>query len=290
MSPPSGSRPVLPQLRIWWAASGPVSLMRLQLEPDGHHDITPPPQRDGFALIVQLQDFADHTLWRDGRVAHEGGHARGTVSIADMNQEIRCEHRSACDNLRFVVDRLALDEWARQEGLTTTALSPQVGLADPALYSLSQAIAPCLSPRDDRPLRQLFIDQIVLAALTHITLVHGQARPLAKPVTLSAYQAGLAMGYLADHAAGRLNLSTIADECGLPAATFVAAFRASIGVSPRQWVLNHRLERATGLLLRGGDVEAIARGCGFSDGTALFRAYGRRAGALSQVRKSQRLN
>jgi AraC-like DNA-binding protein len=264
--------------------------MRLQLASDCRHETKPPPQRDGFALIMQLQDFADHTLWRDGRVAHDGGHARGTVSIADMNQQIRCEHRSACDNLRFVVDRAALDEWARQEGLTRTALSPQLGLADPALHSLSQALAPSLAPSDERPLRQLFIDQIVLAALTHITLVHGQAQPLARPATLSAHQAGLATGYLADHAAGPLDLSTIADECGLPASTFVAAFQASIGVSPRQWVLNHRLERATGLLLRGGDVEAIARGCGFSNSKALLSAYGRRAGAFSQAQKRRRLN
>lgn len=283
--PSSGEPPTL-----WLANSGPVSLMRLRLRNGADHNVPDPPLREGFGLIVQLQDFADHTLWRDGRVAHVGGHAKGTLSIADMARDIRCEHRSACDNLRFIVDRAALDEWAYQEGLGPTALSPQVGLPDPVLFSLAQAVAPCLSPRREPPLRQLFIDQIVQACLTHIALVHGGAAPR-PPLKLSPHEVGLAKAYLADLAPPRQGLATIAAACDLPRAGFVAAFKATVGITPRQWALNHQLDRASRLFLRGEEAEAVAQACGFRSARALLRSLARRSGlAMSPSNRVRNLH
>nr|WP_245726190.1 hypothetical protein [Pseudomonas jinjuensis] len=49
------------------------------------------PCADSFSVIVQFQDFAAHRLWRGKRLAFKGGHARESLSIAYLGDEVRCQ-------------------------------------------------------------------------------------------------------------------------------------------------------------------------------------------------------
>ena len=280
--------PAKPSPQIWTGSSGPAALMRLRVNAGGRFETPSPPPRDAVAFIVQLEDFADHTLWRDGRVAHKGGHAGATLSIADMTRRIRCEHRSSCDNFRFIVDRQALAEWSKQEGLTRVDFSVRLGLPDLTLFNLCQALAPTLAAIAPSPWQRLFLDQTVLAAMAHLAITHGGAAAVKPAQGLDARQLRLATEYLGDQAHDRLALDVVATLCGLPPGMFVSSFKAATGVAPQRWALNLRLERALAQLLDGQAPDLVAVQCGFANAEALFKAFARQAGVRAPRRRDPR--
>jgi AraC-like DNA-binding protein len=66
---------------------------------------------------------------------------------------------------------------------------------------------------------------------------------------------------------------------GMSAGHFSRAFRRSTGTSPRQWLIQRRIDAAMEMLRGGGDPLAeIALACGFSDQTHFTRTFTRIAG------------
>jgi transcriptional regulator GlxA family with amidase domain len=63
-----------------------------------------------------------------------------------------------------------------------------------------------------------------------------------------------------------VSLQSVAEACRLSVSHFARAFKASAGVSPYQWSISARIERARDLLAHSVmPVVGIARTCGFAD-------------------------
>jgi AraC-like DNA-binding protein len=75
-----------------------------------------------------------------------------------------------------------------------------------------------------------------------------------------------------------LALSDLASEAGLSVRQFCRAFRASTGMSPYQYVLRQRVERAQSLIAAGRPLAEIALLCGFADQSQLTRVFTRHLG------------
>jgi AraC family transcriptional regulator len=75
-------------------------------------------------------------------------------------------------------------------------------------------------------------------------------------------------------------MEDIAAACGLSHSWFSKRFRATFGISPRQWRLRSRLQCAS-MLLRDSrmSLAEIAETCGFSDQSHLTRVFTREMGA-----------
>ena len=79
--------------------------------------------------------------------------------------------------------------------------------------------------------------------------------------------------------AGPLTLATMADEAGLSPFHFAREFRRTVGVSPHQFVLRRRVDRAIALLARRNmTVARIAALTGFADDRHLARHMRRQTG------------
>ncbi len=89
-----------------------------------------------------------------------------------------------------------------------------------------------------------------------------------------------------------LNLETIAAQAFLSPFHFLRLFKQAFGVTPHQYVLELRLEKARQLLhTRRNDVPLarLALDCGFNDVSSFTKAYKRRFGILpSQDRPGSR--
>jgi len=116
----------------------------------------------------------------------------------------------------------------------------------------------------------------------HSSLGHKARRRTAretKPGGLSHRALKRATDYVGDNLSGELSLDEVASAAGYSRRHFSRAFKESTGLSPHQYVIRQRVERAKGLLL-GTDlpVGEVARACGFAHQSHLAhhfrRAYG----------------
>jgi AraC-like DNA-binding protein len=77
---------------------------------------------------------------------------------------------------------------------------------------------------------------------------------------------------------GRITLDELAAEAGVGVRQFCRAFRASTGLSPYQYVLDQRIERAQRLIASGSPLSQVTLLCGFGDQSQLTRVFTRRVG------------
>jgi AraC family transcriptional regulator len=81
-----------------------------------------------------------------------------------------------------------------------------------------------------------------------------------------------------------LTVASLARAVGLSPHHFSRAFRATFGMSPREWLLQQRIERATNRLLQSSDtVEQIAMSLGYRSGSQFSRMFRARIGMSPQT-------
>jgi AraC-like DNA-binding protein len=85
-----------------------------------------------------------------------------------------------------------------------------------------------------------------------------------------------------------LDVSTLAAELGVSREHFARAFTAATGLSPMQYLMQHRLRAVQDALRASGDsLEVIARACGFSGANYLCRAFRAHLGITPNAYRSQ---
>lgn len=238
----------------------------------------PIPPADAFSVIVQLQDFAAHRLWRQGRLVFRGGHVAGDVAITHLGDEWRCAHDAPFDNVRFLLPARTLDDLARETGQAPVERLrvPEDG-KDPVLLALTLALVSSLDPA--HAASPMFVEQLLLAFRTHLLQTYGgTAQAQARPGTLSAAQVRRAKAYLSSHPLQRLSIADVATACDLSRSHFSKAFKAATGQAPHQWVMQYRLAQVVALLRTDKPIAEIALVCGFADQSHLTRVFRRLMG------------
>ena len=90
--------------------------------------------------------------------------------------------------------------------------------------------------------------------------------------------------YVGDHLDGRIALAELAAAAGLSPFHFLRAFKRSVGLTPGQYVLDRRMERARTLLKSGAmSVAEVGLCVGFAHASHFTRAFRRSAGVSPSV-------
>ena len=88
-----------------------------------------------------------------------------------------------------------------------------------------------------------------------------------------------AIEYIQEHLAQEISLNELANELGISRYYFCRLFKQSTGLSPHQYVIQQRVERAKQLLQKSGmSIADIAQACGFSHQSHLHRHLKRLTG------------
>jgi transcriptional regulator GlxA family with amidase domain len=102
--------------------------------------------------------------------------------------------------------------------------------------------------------------------------------PVAR-VALSPWQERRAKELMSSGMDKGLSIAHIASACSLSRSHFSRAFKKNTGLSPRDWFLNLRLDRAKRLLEESElTISQISLDCGFADQSHFTRVFTRMAG------------
>jgi AraC-like DNA-binding protein/mannose-6-phosphate isomerase-like protein (cupin superfamily) len=99
-----------------------------------------------------------------------------------------------------------------------------------------------------------------------------------------------AKDYLADHVEEQVELEALARAAGLSPFHLIRVFRKATGMTPYNWLIDHRVHLACNLLRGGMSATHAAAQCGFFDQSHLTRAFKSRLGVtpgqFRQIRAS----
>lgn len=159
-------------------------------------------------------------------------------------------------------------------------LEPIFGEADPVLAHLGEAIGEVL--KDGSESSSLFVDPLVKSIANRFIVLNGKGRsPVAGPrrSQLSARQVRNLRDFVETELHRDIRLDHMAAVSGLSTEYFVRLFRATLGLSPYQYVIGRRVERVKALLAVGGQSLAeIASASGFSHQEHMSRMFRRLTG------------
>jgi len=132
------------------------------------------------------------------------------------------------------------------------------------LFAAEDACAPAL-------VRQSLLNAILAAMFSR----HGGVR--ARPLRNGAPGAGLlaAREMLLDHLEYSIRLEELAAVAGMPAFSFLRAFRQAFGLPPHAWQIQARVRRAKDRILAGASLADAAAQCGFADQSHMNRQFRR---------------
>ncbi|MCU0533901.1 MAG: AraC family transcriptional regulator [Hydrococcus sp. Prado102] len=132
--------------------------------------------------------------------------------------------------------------------------------------------------------RQQLGSKLYLDSLANILAIHLLRNYISRPIQLHGYEGGLAysklrqvLDYIRDRGDRDIQLADLAAIADMSQYYFVSLFKQSMGVTPWQYVIQQRIERAKLLLKQSNSAIAkIALQCGFSSQshfTAQFRKH-----------------
>ncbi|MNO96722.1 HTH-type transcriptional activator RhaR [compost metagenome] len=128
-------------------------------------------------------------------------------------------------------------------------------------------------------LNRRFIDQLTLALSTHLDERYGAPATASGGGGLSAWQLRRVRELIATSLADGLSVDRLARECALSRSHFTRVFKRSMGMSPHDWLLRMRIERARELMLNSTlYLSEISLECGFSDQSHFSRVFLRLTG------------
>jgi AraC family transcriptional regulator len=243
-------------------------------------------------------------LHRDGPVAIDGKGGSvpfrrvvpaGGIHLVPGGADFGVRLSGALNTLHVYVRRSVIEEVASEmiEGdPSRIEIAPQILDADPALFSLLEAVNLALNDADVAT--ALYADYLSQAIAAQLIRRYSGARfrTLRMPET-GGYMAPTvaeAIDYMRANLDRRISLIDIAEAVNRSPTHFAREFRADLGVPPHRYLIDLRLEKAQYLLEKSNTpIAEIAFECGFSHQEHLTRLFRRRCATTpAAYRRSKR--
>lgn len=128
---------------------------------------------------------------------------------------------------------------------------------------------------------QLLLEQVVRELSERLNAEEPKAETVSpsERVALSPWQERRAKELMSSQMDKGLSIAQVASECSLSRSHFSRAFKKNTGLSPRDWYLQMRLDKAKGLLGESDlTISQISLDCGFADQSHFTRVFTRVVG------------
>jgi len=198
----------------------------------------------------------------------------GAMFSMSVEEEIETLHIYIRED---ALDAVASDLGERQGELR---LVPSFSAVDPVIEQLGRAAYEAIFDRSEGA--ALYVDHLARALAAH--LLRNYSNRTSTTSMLQAPQIGLnqmqfrrVTSLIEENLAQHLTLADLAKEAGLSSGHFVRLFKISAGMTPYQYIVWRRIERAKRLLAETNiSITRVAIICGFADQEHLTRAFTKR--------------
>jgi len=244
---------------------------------------TPLVREDAFLIALHLVGQPTHEYFEDHGAAPISSLRAGDTTLHDLKRGPQFMINRTFHGVYFYFPRSALNlitDRAGEPRIEELSYEPGVGATDPIVRAVAGSLMPAFAQPEQAS--RHFVEHVILAVGAHAAKTYGSSQPSAFPFRggLAGWQVQRAKEMLS--AASRdedVSIDDLASNCGLSASHFSRAFRQSTGVSPHQWRLQHRVDRAKSLLRdQKRSLAEVALACGFSDQSHFNRIFVRLAG------------
>lgn len=218
-------------------------------------------------LIAQIQG-PSILEWRDN------GHYRsicflpGQVIFVPALLPFSCRTLHSGEIVAVALDpqfvRLATHDLARSPN--TLDLIPRIPMDDPFVHSLIMSLH--REVQDGCPAGATYGESLATALAAHLVARHSESGALPAPSNggLSRAQLRQAIDFLQARLADDITIGELAAHCGLSTFHFARLFKRATGLSPHQYLIRCRVERAREYLLASSKPTAeVALDVGFCD-------------------------
>ena len=233
----------------------------------------------GFLVGVALSSGHSRRIYRDGR-ADRHAYEKGGIYVRNFADHYRADFSGPLDFFLLEISHGFFDNAVdRAPDTRLRSLNCVNSGTDKVMQHLAAAVLPML----ERPgaACPLFVDQLGLTMATYLLQQYGgmAAASTTQRRSLSRRDEGRAKEMLSARLAGGTSVSEVAAACSLSRSHFTRAFQETTGMTPHQWLMNHRVELARGLMANTArPLAEIAADCGFFDQSHFTRVFTRATG------------
>jgi len=235
--------------------------------------------------VVNLHLSAPHRLAQrqDGR-KHEGLVATNDVAIMPAGTPGYWRTDAASEDMSLLLEdrfihRVAAEAGADQEEIEVV---PLFSAPDPQIERIGMSL---LSEMETGGLGgELYAESLANVLALHLLRQHsslgrGSRRRIGREDGFSKRALAQAVDYINDNLSRKLTLKEIAGAAHMSPYHFARSFKAATGLSPHQYVVHRRVERAKALLAGTGlTIAEVARAVGFSNHSHLASHVRRQLG------------
>ncbi|NEJ19326.1 helix-turn-helix domain-containing protein [Rhizobium leguminosarum] len=232
------------------------------------------PSDRGF--VVGVSSIGGHTR----RIYHQHhvtthDFTENSIYIRDLSEAYKADLSGSFDFLLLEISPAALIKFADGAELPgVTSLAAETASKDIVLANLARALMPALEKPEEAS--TLFIDQMATAIGTYLVQRYGGRSVAAskRSRSLSRSHEHLAKSLLLENLEGDVSIEQVALACNLSRGYFIRAFRETTGMTPYQWLLSERIDRARAMLrTSNAPLAEVAIACGFADQSHFTRVF-----------------
>lgn len=237
---------------------------------------------DVFTVSIRLSNETSAVCF-DGKTYRMSSNV-GDARILYLPAVDFVDYTSSRRTLEMLLSRSFLNELAEDlEAPRITRIGTEPCIArDPFLLKFANLALPCFDI--DSPIDPLWADQFMWSFGAYVCATHGDLVTRRRKVGgLSRWQERLAKDVMDMTLIEGVHLTELAAMCGLRTSQFAHAFKHSVGVSPYQWLIQRRIQRAKEHIRMGIPLSEVALSCGFADQSHLTRNFKRMVGTTPRL-------
>ena len=212
----------------------------------------------------------------------DGGVRRQTISErqvaiipAGQEHQLSCRRGTDLSVLRIAPDLLR--RVARENGMRAVEVVGQYGAFDPVIWHLGRAL--CGELRRHRRLDGTYLQSVAIVLTRHLLSTYVTAVLPSESGGLPRFKLRRAIEYIHERIGGDISFRDVADHVGMSPYHFARMFKQSTGMSPHNYIVQCRIERAKALLAEARlPISDIAFEVGYRSQSHFTTCFGRVTG------------